>query len=178
MSSTQVVILGAIAGLTIFGGLPFGRLTGLRASTRATLNAIAIGILIFLLWDVLSHAIEPIETALTGATDTGDSTWAEFAGLAAAFTACLALGLLSLVYYDRHLHRVTGTTHSVGAAVSTAPLGRIASLSEAQRLSLFIAMGIGVHNLAEGLAIGQSAANGEISLALALVIGFGLHNST
>ncbi len=39
-------------------------------------------------------------------------------------------------------------------------------------------MGIGLHNFAEGLAIGQSAASGEIALATVLVIGFGLHNAT
>ena len=54
----------------------------------------------------------------------------------------------------------------------------IASWSAARRLSLLIAVGIGLHNFAEGLAIGQSAARGEIGLALMLVIGFGLHNAT
>src|SRR5262249_53528253 len=47
-----------------------------------------------------------------------------------------------------------------------------------KRLAVLIASGIGVHNLAEGLAIGQSAAAGEIALALVLIIGFGLHNAT
>ena len=51
-------------------------------------------------------------------------------------------------------------------------------LSPAQSLSLMIATGIGLHNFSEGLAIGQSAAAGEISLALMLIIGFGLHNAT
>jgi ZIP family zinc transporter len=41
-----------------------------------------------------------------------------------------------------------------------------------------IAVGIGLHNFAEGLAIGQSAASDEIALAVMLVIGFGLHNAT
>jgi ZIP family zinc transporter len=39
-------------------------------------------------------------------------------------------------------------------------------------------MGIGFHNLSEGLAIGQSAAAGELRLALVLVIGFAPHNAT
>jgi zinc transporter, ZIP family len=51
-------------------------------------------------------------------------------------------------------------------------------LSPAQWLALLIATGIGLHNFAEGLAIGQSASNGAIRLALMLVIGFGLHNAT
>ena len=50
--------------------------------------------------------------------------------------------------------------------------------SPARRLALLIAVGIGLHNFAEGLAIGQSAASGEIALAVLLVIGFGLHNAT
>ena len=41
-----------------------------------------------------------------------------------------------------------------------------------------IAIGIGLHNFAEGLAIGQSAASGEAALATVLVVGFGLHNAT
>ena len=41
-----------------------------------------------------------------------------------------------------------------------------------------VATGIGLHNFAEGLAIGNSAAAGELSFALLLVIGFALHNAT
>jgi ZIP family zinc transporter len=51
-------------------------------------------------------------------------------------------------------------------------------LTPARWLALFIAMGIGLHNFSEGLAIGQSAALGKLSLAYVLVIGFGLHNAT
>ena len=54
----------------------------------------------------------------------------------------------------------------------------MATWSAARRLTLLIAVGIGLHNFAEGLAIGQSAASGELALALLLVIGFGLHNAT
>jgi zinc transporter ZupT len=45
-------------------------------------------------------------------------------------------------------------------------------------LALFIAIGIGVHNFGEGLAIGASFAVGEIALASFLVLGFALHNVT
>jgi ZIP family zinc transporter len=48
----------------------------------------------------------------------------------------------------------------------------------ARRLSLLIAVGIGLHNFGEGLAIGGSAASGAIGLATILVIGFALHNGT
>jgi zinc transporter, ZIP family len=48
----------------------------------------------------------------------------------------------------------------------------------ARTLALLIATGIGLHNFAEGLAIGQSAVVGDLQLAIVLIIGFGLHNMT
>lgn len=52
------------------------------------------------------------------------------------------------------------------------------SASSGFRLSLLIAMGIGLHNLGEGLAIGSAYAIGELALGAFLVIGFALHNTT
>lgn len=46
------------------------------------------------------------------------------------------------------------------------------------RLAYLIAIGIGLHNLGEGLAIGAAYAVGEIALGSFLVIGFALHNTT
>ena len=48
----------------------------------------------------------------------------------------------------------------------------------ALQLGMTIATAIGLHNFAEGLAIGVSASTGEIALATVLIIGFGLHNAT
>src|SRR5206468_11584568 len=50
--------------------------------------------------------------------------------------------------------------------------------THALRLGMSIAVGIGLHNFSEGLAIGQAAHAGEISLAVLLVVGFALHNAT
>lgn len=50
------------------------------------------------------------------------------------------------------------------------------SAPEGTRLALFIAIGIGLHNLGEGLAIGASFASGEVALASFLILGFALHN--
>src|SRR4029453_11938662 len=65
-------------------------------------------------------------------------------------------------------------------AASAAEFDRswVAGLSPAAWLALLIATGIGLHNFSEGLAIGQSAAQDQITLALVLIIGFGLHNAT
>jgi ZIP family zinc transporter len=180
VSDAQVVLLGGIAGATIFLGLPVGRTQRLSSSTRALLNALAIGILLFLLWDVLSQAIEPVEKALTAAAVDDNGTWSHFAELAATFTACLGVGLLSLVYYDRWLSAAPRVRREGPGAALAEELRPAASTlaNDASRLALLIAVGIGFHNFSEGLAIGQSAAKGEISLALLLIIGFGLHNAT
>ena len=67
MSQTQILVLGAIAGLTIFIGLPVGRVGRLPIAASTFLAATATGILLFLLWDVLAAGVEPVESALTAA---------------------------------------------------------------------------------------------------------------
>jgi ZIP family zinc transporter len=187
VSSGQILVLGAVAGLTIFLGLPMGRMHNPSARVRAFLNAIAIGILVFLLWDVLSNAWEPVETALANAQN-GHGTWLRLAGLATTFAVCLGTGLLSLVYFDRWRDgrqeaqlRAPRRPFGPGAASVDELRGPATArflASPAHKLALLIALGIGLHNFSEGLAIGQSGARGEISLALLLIIGFGLHNAT
>ncbi|TQF68324.1 zinc permease [Rhodococcus spelaei] len=177
MSSTSIALLGAIAGFTIFLGLPVGRLRSPAPRLRALLNALAIGILIFLLWDVLSHAWEPIDTSL-GAHDYGPAI-----GNGLVFVGCFGLGLLGLVYFDRRVaHRVAAAAgqrrDGPGAASITEYPAGAAVRSRFAALSMMIAVGIGLHNFAEGLAIGTSAASGELQLAILLIIGFGLHNAT
>ena len=57
---------GALAGATVFIGLPVARLRGLPRALQGFLNAFATGILVFLLWDILSHAGGPVEAAPIG----------------------------------------------------------------------------------------------------------------
>jgi ZIP family zinc transporter len=47
-----------------------------------------------------------------------------------------------------------------------------------ERAALLVAIGIGLHNLGEGLAIGSAYAVGSLALGAALVVGFALHNTT
>jgi ZIP family zinc transporter len=174
VSTPHLLLLGAVAGLTIFLGLPLGRMRNAAPGLRAFLNAVAVGVLVFLLIDVMEHAISPVEGALTA------GQWGRFAGFATLLTVAFGLGLIGLVYYDRFSARRARQPRPFGPGAATAGELRHgwAPLSAARRLSLVIALGIGLHNFAEGLAIGQSAAKGEVSLALMLIIGFGLHNAT
>ena len=175
MSTAEILGLGAIAGFTIFLGLPIGRMQGVTAETKAFLASTATGILIFLFWDVMSGAVEPIETALKDGHD-GRFLW-----LAFLLTAGFLVGLMSLVYYDVWMKRRRRRAFLGPGAASTAEFEHehhFVGMSPARWLAIFIATGIGLHNFSEGLAIGQSAASGAIDLALVLVIGFGLHNAT
>jgi ZIP family zinc transporter len=179
VSTSHIVLLGALAGFTIFLGLPIARVRNQPVALKALLAATATGILLFLLWDVITHGIEPVEEALTAAAVDHTGSWQHFAGLAAIFGSCFAAGFMSLVYYDELISRRRRRSFlSVGAA-SAAELGGVQTgLSPAESLALLIATGIGLHNFSEGLAIGQSAADGKLTLAYVLIIGFGLHNAT
>lgn len=177
MSDGEIILLGAIAGLTIFLGLPVGRIRGLSIPVRALLNAGAAGVLVFLLVETVAHAFEPVEEAVE------ESEWGEFAARGVVFVVAFAIGLLGLVYYERWIDARrdrSGMKVGPGAAAphEFTRLGWMASLSEAKRMAVLIAIGIGLHNFAEGLAIGQSAANDDISLAVLLVVGFAVHNAT
>ena len=177
MSTGHVLILGAIAGATIFLGMPIGRMR-LGPAARAGLSAFATGILIYLIWDVLSGAVEPIESALDA------RHWGRFSWLASLGAGGFALGLMALVYYAEWMKARGGrratTLVGPGAAAADEFKARtwLDSLTPGKQLALLIAVGIGVHNFGEGLAIGQAAAASRISLAVTLIIGFGLHNAT
>ena len=158
MSHAAAAALGFIAGATIFIGLPVGRIRGISKAVQGVLNAVATGVLVFLLWDILSHAAAPVETSLA-AVHRGDHA---FVALVAIFAAGMGVGLLSLVYFNA---RLFGRTKN---AAPPAP----------KTLAMMIATGLGLHNLSEGLAIGQSAATGAVAFAAVLAIGFALHNVT
>jgi zinc transporter, ZIP family len=182
MSEAQTLLLGLIAGGTIVLGLPMGKLRSPRPGLAQFLNALAIGILLFLVWDVLSHAYEPLDAALGNLHD-GHGGFGPVFGYGALFLAGIAVGLLSLVYYERWLSRSKKKARPYGPGTMTsgelsATRTGIGGWPAARRMSLLIAVGIGLHNFGEGLAIGASAAAGAIGLATVLVIGFALHNAT
>jgi zinc transporter, ZIP family len=177
MTFGRTVLLGAIAGSTIFIGLPLGRLRNPRPRLKAMLNAISAGILLFLLFDILSNATEPLERLVTDAVD-GSPHWGRFAGLASVYVLGLGAGLLSLAYLGKY-QRSRRSSPAIGpGAMAVAEATEVTVQRNALRLGMSIAAGIGLHNFSEGLAIGQAAHNGEISLAVLLVVGFALHNAT
>ena len=189
----QLLLLGAIAGLTIFLGLPMALLPNVSRMKKGFLNALAMGILVFLITDVLSHAWDPTKLAavagFTGKGPVGDGA----IDLLALFGG-LGLGLLGLALYEqRYLRRIISTKKKLanseenngpGASNARAKPGTTPQqhgselFSNPHHLATMIAVGIGLHNFSEGLAIGQSYASGAIALAVVLIVGFGAHNAT
>jgi zinc transporter, ZIP family len=184
VDAVQTLILGLIAGVTIVLGLPLGRLRSARHSrtapaVRVFLNAFAIGILIFIMWDLLNQAWELIGATLDKVHD-GSGSVAPVIGFGALLFAGLGVGLLSLAGYERWLAG-EGPIPLLGPGTMAADeltLRRGDTWTAARRLAFLIAVGIGLHNFGEGLAIGGSAAQGKIALATLLVTGFALHNAT
>lgn len=153
------LLLGAIAGLTIFIGLPVARARTLSPNTIALLNAIAVGILVYLVIEIAQNATRPL-TAAVAVWHAGQAGFPIALALAYAgglLVGLVGLGSASMQFMKRHLH---GATEN--------PLA----------LSAVIAIGIGAHNFGEGLAIGASAASGATGLAIGLIVGFALHNAT
>jgi ZIP family zinc transporter len=163
------MLLGAIAGLTIFVGLPIGRMRNANPRVRTFLSGVSAGILVFLLFDILEHATEPVERAVE------DHDWGRLAAFSGVYLLGLGVGLLGLLYVGRAWRR-SRPPASIGPGAMAVAEAEVRS--EALRVGMSIATGIGLHNFSEGLAIGQTARAGEVSLALLLVIGFALHNGT
>ena len=173
MNQTSVILMGAIAGFTIFLGLPVARMRSVSARAQGFLNAIATGVLLFLLVEILAHANEAVEDALRGLNKGGVMP---FVLLVIVYAAGLGVGLVGLVWFNRMFgqrlrgHGLRGPGAAVAAEARVVPAAR--------SLALMIAAGLGLHNFSEGLAIGQSGAAGALALTGVLVIGFALHNVT
>jgi zinc transporter, ZIP family len=155
--------------------IPVAALQHLSPKKKGFLNAFAIGILVFLIIDVFSHAWESTSTAASDA----------FAGKApiegAAFDLLamfggLAIGLLGLVWYvTKHVKKsikqqpLSSSAHMVAG---NSGVGRgehqqqhlLQQEVTVYRLATMIAIGIGAHNFSEGLAIGQSYVSGAALL--------------
>lgn len=161
MSAVPISLLGVIAGFTILLGLPTGRLSRPVLPLKAGLNGLAIGVLVFLVWVITGGVV-------------------------------LGFGLALGIVWSRALRPRSGEpplTGALGRVSDPVAAGGHGSPTRPPRstpaqapsagadLSLMIAVGIRLNNLPEGLAIGNSAASGELSLAVLLVVGFALHNA-
>jgi zinc transporter ZupT len=130
--------------------LPFTRRVG--AGWLRALIAFTVGLLAFLAVDA---AIEGLEIA--GAAPSA------FGGAELVFLGAL-IAFLSLSGLDAYMRERRARAAAAGARGFS--------------LALMVAIGIGLHNLGEGLAIGSAYASGALALGAFLVVGFAIHNTT
>ena len=135
-------------------------LRGVDARWIKFLLAFTIGLLAFLGIEAL---LEGTQVAGSGAEAFGGAALV-WLGAAAAF-----LGLAGVDAWLRG-RRAGAASGSGGGGKGAAGLGYLAAL--------LVAIGIGLHNLGEGLAIGSAYAVGSLALGATLVVGFALHNTT
>jgi zinc transporter ZupT len=148
---TYVGIIPVVLGMLF---LPFLRAAG--GGLVRFLLAFTVGLLAFLAVDATS---EGLELAAESGSAFGGTTLVVLGG---------GLAFLALTAVDQYL-RSRRAENSSGDATND---------NSGMRLALLIAIGIGLHNLGEGLAIGSAYAIGELALGAFLVIGFALHNTT
>jgi ZIP family zinc transporter len=186
LSFAETVLLGALAGFTIYLGLPVGRMQLVGDRTRVALAMFSVGVLAFLLVDIGEHALEIVEHAVEAFDEGEESIWRAI-GLVALLSGGFAAGTAGLATLERWMRpRRPPQPPIAGGSVDALTVEDAERLAgetgdarhRALRLGLTIAAAIGLHNFAEGLAIGVSASTGEIALATVLIIGFALHNAT
>jgi zinc transporter, ZIP family len=187
MSFSETVALGALAGFTIYLGLPVGRLQLLGSRARVALAMFAVGVLAFIFVDVMKNGGQIVNTAVDQVKH-HQGSWGHLIWLVILLGAGFAAGSAGLALLERRLRPLGGRTPIAGAAAAAAAVSPSeaealaveldAARTRALRRGLTIAAAIGVHNFAEGLAIGVSARAGAISLATVLIVGFALHNAT
>lgn len=113
MSTPQTVLLGAIAGFTIFLGLLAGRMRSESVRFKTSLTGISAGIPVFLLFDILENATKPLEDAVDAVRETHHG-WGHLMSMGPVYAGGIAVGLMGLLY-------VSLTWRNRGAPASLGP---------------------------------------------------------
>jgi zinc transporter, ZIP family len=190
VSFGETVLLGALAGFTIYLGLPLGRIDFVSRRARVALAMFSVGVLAFLFAEVLVHGVEIVEEHFEELGE-DEGSLLEGLGLALMLGVGFAVGSAGLALVESRMRTSKQPPISGGATdAMTVEQAEIAARAAEQaekdfsaraaalRTGMTIAAAIGLHNFAEGLAIGVSASTGEIGLATVLIIGFAVHNAT
>src|SRR6476620_10640206 len=102
MSLGQTVALGALAGFTIFLGLPLGRLQTLSPKARVALAMFSVGTLAFIFVDVFGHAFEIVEKPVESRRD-GDGGLGTAVGYVAMIAVGFVVGSAGLAQVERRM---------------------------------------------------------------------------
>ena len=150
---TYFAIIGTYVGIipVMIGLLWFPFISKLSRSKYKFFLALTVGLLLFL---GISAAEEAIEISSENLSDV-------FNGVLLVATVAI-VSFLALNYVGEKLKKRAGASKLAGPVA----------------IALMIAIGIGLHNFGEGLAIGAAIVLGEAALGAFLIVGFALHNTT
>jgi ZIP family zinc transporter len=171
MSFAGTALLGAVSGLTILLGLPISRWGRPGPRIMAFLTSGSVGVLLFIFYDVIRNGSQTVEARMSGSAGQG-------AALGLVLAVGIAVGVFVLVAFERVSRRSPLPAGPGAMAVPAVEARARGPKAASLRTAMLIAVGIGLHNFSEGLAIGQSSAAGAYRFFVVLVIGFGLHNIT
>ncbi len=182
MPTGTILLLGAFAGSTIFLGLPFARIKNASPALRTFLSMTATGVLVFLLYDVVAHMADPINTALILLHHTANAPHAIAVVLQVlVMVVGLVLGTVGLVVFNRTFTERLKLGFLAPAQGTPAPAPRslalassAAQLSHATRAKPSIVKPVAP---ASGTAV--AAPVRELApemVALIIATGIGLHN--
>jgi len=113
--------------------------------------AFTIGLLLFLAFDSLEEAFEIAQNNLDD-----------------SFNGALLIGTVTILTFFG--------LYFISSQLLTKT--RFSRISAPVSISLMVAIGIGFHNLGEGLAIGAAVGLGNLALSTFLIVGFAIHNTT
>ena len=148
-----LAFIGFLIGVVpvFLGLLWFPLIRMLKASWYSSVMALTIGLLVFLGVDSVKEALETVHAVPESFNGVG------------ILLLGFAISFLGLFYLSRGRGTQDGNANA-------AKKNRVVAFSAA--------LGIGVHNLGEGLAVGSAFALGNVSLGATLLIGFMIHNVT
>src|SRR2546423_7673209 len=137
MSGTTTVLLGAIAGGTIFLGLPIARVDKLPAHMRSFLATVSAGILLFLFWDVVSQGWGLVENVVDKAKDGGPA--GPVVLRTSMFIGGFVLGIFGIAFAERAILKQKPSKPVAGGSAATAQASGLdgrAVVDDARRAAL------------------------------------------
>jgi zinc transporter, ZIP family len=181
MPTGTILLLGAFAGLTIFLGLPLAFLKNVPQSLKAFLSMLATGVLVFLLYDVIQKASDPINAAL-------DRVRTQHTGIGTFYLDVfllvfgVGLGSVGLVYFTTYVFgrvrksKTSAVVHTPDAfptpQLTSAGVGaQVLAVTDTSSLDAS-----STPSAKSAVAVAEKADLSPQTLALLIATGIGLHN--
>lgn len=149
--ASYFAVIGTYVGVipVMIGLLWFPFISKMSSAKYKFFLALTAGLLLFLGIDAIVEGLEISSERLAG----------EFNGQ--LLIATVIVGSFVALYF-----------------ISEKLVGRASAVAKSAAIGLMVSVGIGLHNLGEGLAIGAAIGLGEVALSTFLIIGFTIHNTT